>query len=126
MLKQSMIVAAASLGLIFANPALASKASDMVTQMADYMQFMVGPQDNGEFTIVSIKAEDEVLVLRVDGPAGWRKAQTADQLSNRFLTGFCEQGASLFDDGMKIRIETTESGGSSLLIGPNADQCPAV
>lgn len=125
MLKKSMIVAAASLGLIFANPALASKASDMVTQMADYMQFMVGPQDNGEFTIVSIKAEDEVLVLRVDGPAGWRKAQTADQLSNRFLTGFCEQGASLFDDGMKIRIETTESGGASLLIGPNADQCPA-
>ena len=126
MLKQSMIVAAASLGLIFANPALASKASDMVTQMADYMQFMVGPQDGGEFTIVSIKAEGEVLVLRVDGPTGWRKEQTADQLSNRFLTGFCEEGGSLFDDGMKIRIETTESGGSSLLIGPNADQCPAV
>ena len=126
MLKKTMVMAAASLGLIFATPALASKASEMVTQMADYMQFMVGPQDGGEFTIVSIKAEGEVLVLRVDGPTGWRKEQTADQLSNRFLTGFCEQGASLFDDGMKIRIETTESGGSSLLIGPNADQCPAV
>lgn len=126
MLKKSMVIAAASLGLIFATPALASKASEMVAQMADYMQFMVGPQEGGEFTVVSIKAEGEVLVLRVDGPAGWRKEQTADQLSDRFLTGFCEQGASLFNDGLKIRIETTESGGSSLLVGPNADQCPAV
>lgn len=126
MLKKSMVMAAASLGLIFATPALASKASEMVTQMADYMQFMVGPQDGGEFTIVSITAEDEVLVLRVDGPTGWRKDQTANQLSDRFLTGFCQEGASLFDDGIKIRIETTESSGSGLQVGPNADQCPAV
>ncbi|WP_309622802.1 hypothetical protein [Novosphingobium sp.] len=126
MLKKSMVIAAASLGLIFATPALASKASEMVTQMADYMQFMVGPQEGGEFTVVSIKAEGEVLVLRVDGPAGWRKDQSADQLSDRFLTGFCEQGASLFDEGIKIRIETTESDGSSLMVGPDANTCPAV
>jgi hypothetical protein len=126
MLKKSMLAMAASLGLIFATPALASKASELVTQMADYMQFMVGPQEGGDFTVVSIKAEDEVLVLRVDGPVGWRKDQTADQLSDRFLTGFCEQGASLFEEGIKIRIETTENSGSALLVGPDANTCPAV
>lgn len=125
MIRKSMLIAAASLGLAFASPLVASQASDFVSEMAEAMQFMVGPQEDSDMTVVSIKAEGEVLVLRVDGPKGWRKEMTADQLSDRFMGGFCQDGANILDQGVKIRIETTEASGENLLIGPNESECPA-
>lgn len=125
MVRKSLLAAALGFGVLYAAPAMASKASEMVASIVEYMQPMVGPQENSDFVITSIKAENEILVLRVDGPSGWRKDQTAKSLTDRFMSGFCQEGASLFDEGMMIRVETTEAGGSNLLVGANTNTCPA-
>lgn len=125
MLKKAVLVAAVCFELLVATPVIASQTSEYVSEMVDALQFMVGKQDDSDFTVVSIKAEDEVLVLRVDGPEGWRRDKSADQLSELFVNGFCEKGSELFDKGVKIRVETTEAGGAGLMLGPNSDHCPA-
>lgn len=125
MFKKAVLVAIVSFELMIAAPVVASQTSEYVTQMADALQFMVGKQDGSEFTVVSIKADDEVLVLRVDGPKGWRRDKSAEDLSELFITGFCEKGSELFEKGIKIRVETTEDSGSGLMVGPNSDHCPA-
>lgn len=125
MFKKAVLVAAVCFELMTAAPVVASQTSDFVTEMVDALQFMVGKQEDSDFTIVSIKAEDEVLVLRVDGPAGWRRDKSAEALSELFISGFCESGSELFDKGVKIRVETTEASGSDLMLGPNSDHCPA-
>lgn len=124
MIRKSMMIAAASLGLAFASPLLASPASDLVSEMADAMQSLVGPYEDSDMTVTSIKAEGEVLVLRVDGPKGWRQDKSADALSDVFMGGFCQDGGSIIDQGVKIRIETTESKGQNLMVGPTEDSCP--
>lgn len=125
MLRKAVLVAAVCFQLITAAPVIASQTSEFVAQMVDALQFMVGKQEDTNFTIVSIKAEDEVLVLRVDGPKGWRRDKSAEELSDLFINGFCEKGAELFEKGVKIRVETTEDSGSGLMVGPNSDHCPA-
>ncbi|MGB7654526.1 MAG: hypothetical protein WBL74_03500 [Novosphingobium sp.] len=125
MFKKAVLVAAMCVELVVATPVIASQTSDFVTEMVGALQFMVGKQEGSDFTIVSIKAEDEVLVLRVDGPKGWRRDKSAEELSELFVSGFCEKGSELFDKGVKIRVETTEDTGSGLMVGPNSDHCPA-
>lgn len=125
MFRKAVLVAAVCFELMIAAPVIASQTSEYVTEMVDALQFMVGKQEDSDFTIVSIKAEDEVLVLRVDGPKGWRRDKGAEELSELFVSGFCEKGSELFDKGVKIRVETTEDSGSGLMVGPNSDHCPA-
>ena len=125
MFRKAIVVAAVCFELMIAAPVIASQTSEYVAQMVDALQFMVGKQEDSDFTIVSIKAEDEVLVLRVDGPKDWRRDKSAEELSELFVSGFCEEGAELFEKGVKIRVETTEDGGSGLKVGPNSDHCPA-
>ena len=125
MFRKAVLVAAVCFELVIAAPVIASQTSDYVAEMVDALQFMVGKQEDSDFTIVSIKAEDEVLVLRVDGPKGWRRDKGAEELSELFISGFCEKGSELFDKGVKIRVETTEASGSGLMVGPISDHCPA-
>jgi hypothetical protein len=125
MSRKSILAAVVGLQLIVAAPVTAGPTSEYVAHMADVLQFKVGKQEDTPFTIVSIKADRDVLVLRVDGPKGWRRDRKAEELSGLFITAFCEDGAELFDEEVKIRVETTEDGGSGLMVDPTADYCPA-
>ncbi len=125
MFRRAIFGLASSVTLVVSAPAIASSASDLVTQIAAALQGMVGKQPDSTLTISSIAAEGETLVLKVDGPKGWRADKSPAELSSAFVTGYCSKAADTFSTGMKLRVDTTEEGGSQLWQGPTIDHCPA-
>lgn len=125
MFKRSVLVAAACIGLFTASPVLASDARDLAGKLAAGLQEMVGKQPDSDLSITAITAEAEVLVFRIDGPASWRGGAHAEDLSDALVEGLCEEGSFVFEQGIKVRVDTTEDGGKQLLTGPIVDHCPA-
>ena len=89
------------------------------------MQQLVGRQ-MGPLTIASIVAEGNVLVVTLDGQAGWRGEVSGGGINQAFLSGFCRNpdAASYFSGGRTMRVDTMENG-QSRLQGEPIDRCPA-
>lgn len=124
MIAKSVFTALAGVAMVASAPALATEASDFAARMAEGLQGLVGKQADSSFTITAIKAEGETLVINIDGESGWRADKSAEDLSGAFVGGFCTKAATLFDTGMKLRVDTSENGGEKLWKGPTVDHCP--
>jgi hypothetical protein len=93
---------------------------------ADYArgsQSMVGI-GSGPVTVKSVTAEDNVLVITVDGPENWRGGNPSFMLTAFALDGFCDARASkgYFAEGRKLRIDTLEAG-RRLIRGQPVTRC---
>lgn len=90
------------------------------------MQPLIG-RDLGEgVTITALRAEGSILVVTMNGPAGWRQTASHPLLETSFLSGFCEDDRpedSVFVNGLGIRIDTTD-GGQDLVRGRVITACP--
>lgn len=124
MIKRLLMGFALLLSLVQGSEAMASEASDLASQLASSLQSMVGQDQGDGLTVAAIRAEDETLVIEIDGPAAWRSNRDPKVLNDAFLTGFCKKAAFIFERGMKLRLDTTEAGGNKLS-GPIDDHCPA-
>jgi hypothetical protein len=92
-------------------------------QFALAIQGVVGQTYEGGVTITRIYAEDPIVVVVLDGPAGWRTASAA-QISNIFLDSFCEgRDFEYFVHGNAMRVDTTEAGAAGRP-GPVIRACP--
>jgi hypothetical protein len=92
-------------------------------QFALAIQGVVGQTYEGGVTITRIYAEDPIVVVVLDGPAGWRTASAA-QISNIFLDSFCEgRDFEYFVRGNAMRVDTTEAGAAGRP-GPVIRACP--
>ena len=124
MIKRLLMGFALLFSLVQASQAIASEASDLASRLATSVQAMVGQVQSNGLTIAAIRAEDETLVVEIDGPAGWRSSRDSKALTDQFLGGFCKYGAFIFERGMKLRVDTTEAAGDKLT-GSINDHCPA-
>jgi hypothetical protein len=94
------------------------------TQFASAIQGLVGQTFEGGGTITRIYAEDQIVVIVFDGPAGWRTPAAAGQSADLFITSFCEgRDFEYFVHGNAMRIDTTEAGTASRP-GPVIRACP--
>jgi hypothetical protein len=114
--------------LILALALAAQAAPEPVTvtpaQFALAIQGLVGQTFEGGGTISRIYAEDQIVVIVFDGPAGWRTPAAAGQSSDLFITSFCEgRDFEYFVHGNAMRIDTTEAGAAGRA-GPVIRACP--
>ncbi|MBV9882939.1 MAG: hypothetical protein JO276_08025 [Sphingomonadaceae bacterium] len=94
------------------------------TQFAAAIQGVVGQTYQGGVRIARIYAEGQILVIVLDGPAGWRSMRSTAEVSSQFLTGFCEdRDFEYFVNGNLMRVDTTEGGGAARP-GPVIRTCP--
>ena len=124
MIKRLLMGFALLFSLAQASQAFASEASDLASQLATSLQSMVGQDQGNGLTIAAIRAEDETLVIEIDGPAAWRSNRDPKYLNELFVGGFCTSAAFVFERGMKLRLDTTEAAGNKQT-GPINDHCPA-
>lgn len=124
MSKRFAVLLACGASLALAQPGHATTPAERTRAAASAMQNTVGQELGGGLKVDAIAAEDEVLVIRVDGPAGWRANLGPDQVTAAFAEGMCEEGSSFFDAGMKLRIDTTETGADKKT-GSVVASCPA-
>jgi hypothetical protein len=112
-----LIIAAASLTHCAGRP---GDAADF----AGRMQSLVG-RTHGEITIRSIEAEGNILVITLDGPAGWRQAMPSYAMSAYFVDRICEdpKTARYFDNGRLLRLDSTDAG-IRPVHGATMDHCP--
>jgi hypothetical protein len=93
-------------------------------QFAQAIQGLVGQTFESGGTITRIYAEDQIVVIVFDGPAGWRTPAAAGQSSDLFITSFCEgRDFEYFVHGNAMRVDTTEAGAASRP-GPVIRACP--
>ena len=108
-----------------AAPAAPEPVAVTPAPFAQAIQGVVGQTYDGGVTIARIYAEGQVVVIVLDGPAGWRNAGgSAAQITDIFMGGFCEgRDFEYFVNGNAMRIDTTEGGGT-LRAGPLIRACP--
>ncbi len=119
MLRRKFTLTLACLTLAFsASVAHAQKAAEL----AAGLQYMVGTR-YGALQVTSIKAVDQILVVQIDGPSGWRSGLTPKLISDALIEGFCSKSSGLFDDGVGMQIDSSEAG-EDVWQGPLVTQCP--
>ena len=93
-------------------------------QFASAIQGMVGQSYEGGANIARIYAEGQIVVVVLDGPAGWRASATAARAPAHFIGSFCEdRDFEYFVHGNAMRIDTTEAGAAGRP-GPVIRACP--
>jgi hypothetical protein len=93
-------------------------------QFAQAIQGVVGQSYEGGVTISRIYAEDQIVVIVLNGPAGWRSTASPAEFSNLFIGSFCEnRDFEYFVHGNLMRVDTTE-GGAATQAGPVIRACP--
>jgi len=103
-------------------------AAQTAAQYAAGMQALVG-QRFGMLHISEVRSEGDVLVVGMDGPAGWRSTLSPEQVTQEFVGGFCRPSdgnpnpAAFFDGRISLRVDTTEAG-RDRQIGRAVDRCP--
>ena len=113
--------AAAALALALATPAKA-QGPDAATY-ADGLQPMVGQVFEGGVRISAIHAEQDILVIVVDGPRGWREGLSESQISALFMDGLCEsEPPGFFASGTRDQVDSLE-GGQDLRRGAPQHDC---
>ena len=112
------------LALALAGQAAPEPVAVTPARFAQAIQGVVGQTYEGGVTIARIYAEGQVVVIVLDGPAGWRTGGSAAQVTDIFMGGFCEgRDFEYFVHGNAMRIDTTE-GGAALRPGPLIHACP--
>jgi len=116
------------IGTLLLALALAQAAPEPVAitpaQFAQAIQGVVGQTYEGGVTISTIYADGPIVVIVLDGPAGWRSAGSAGQISDLFIGSFCEgRDFEYFVNGNQMRVDTTEAG-AALRSGPIIRACP--
>lgn len=93
-------------------------------EVAGPMQALVGKEYSGRLKVVSIAAEGNVLVLTIDGQAGWHGI-TPKQAVESFLAPFCadEDGRAFLKANM-VRLDRLDRG-ANLERGEPTNSCPA-
>jgi hypothetical protein len=94
---------------------------------ADYAartQNLVG-QGYGPMRIRSVEAENNSVVITVDGPSGWRQNMPSYAMTAHFIDGFCRDGkaAGYFAEGRSLRFDTLEQSRYPIHGAP-LDHCP--
>ena len=94
---------------------------------ADYAartQYLVG-QSYGPMHVRSVAAENNSVVITVDGPPGWRQNMPSYAMTAHFIDGFCHDGkaAGYFAEGRSLRFDTVEEGRYPIH-GATLDHCP--
>lgn len=106
----------------------ATLAAQSAAEYAAGMQSLVG-REFGILRIVAVNNEGDVLVVTMDGPAGWRTSLSPEQVTEEFVEGFCRPSAdnpepgAFFDGTISLRVDTTEDG-EGRQIGRAVDGCP--
>lgn len=114
-----------ALAMAFASQAAPEPVAVTPAQFAQAIQGVVGQTYEGGVTIARIYAEDQTVVIVLDGPAGWRSTASAGDVSNLFIGSFCEnRDFEYFVHGNLMRVDTSE-GRAALRPGPVIRACPA-
>ena len=92
-------------------------------QYAQHLQSAVGREFDGGIVVRAVTAEQNTLVIAVDGPAGWRKALTPETISAGLVQGFCQEAASFFDSGVTMRVDSLQDGAAPQK-GSLVTRCP--
>ncbi|NCP12259.1 MAG: hypothetical protein GW859_09985 [Sphingomonadales bacterium] len=104
-MKTSILAVAAAL-LCAATPASAGD----VSAIADAFKAMVGQKFDDDIVLRKVEVEGDLVILVLDGPEAWRGGADANDLSDSFFEGFCEDGDDIFDGAFALRVDTTEAG----------------
>lgn len=114
------VLCAAAAMLLPAVPASAQSAQEY----AQGLQSLVGSKYEAGLVIQAVTAEQNTLVILIDGPKDFRLGSTAASLSDALLVGLCGSAPTFFDTGITLRVDTTEAH-ATLLKGPIVAKCPA-
>jgi hypothetical protein len=100
--------------LACATPAWSAQRNPSAEDYASGLQSFVGRDLGYGVRSTAVTAEGDILVIAVDGPAGWRGRNGGVRLLEAdFFIGFCEGDRpddSVFDGRFGVRIDTTEEG----------------
>jgi len=96
----------------------------VVNLFAQELQAQVGRRF-GPLTLRAVRAEENELVVTLDGEAGWRGGMSSYTLTALVLHGFCSKplAASYFAEGRTMRIDSLEAGARPIRGAP-ATRCP--
>jgi|GEM_PF-1279514 len=97
-------------------------AKPTAADLAANMQGAAGQTFDGGIILKTITAEGNILVLTMDGPAGWRSEITPEDISTALVGGFCGPAPEFFSMGIPMRIDSIDGG--KLLKGPLVTKCP--
>jgi hypothetical protein len=77
------------------------------------------------YNAVSARAEDNLLVLTMDGRAGWRRRKSNEELTRETMRGFCGPEGNFLATvgGGSLRVDTLEDG-ANLERGTVMSECP--
>jgi hypothetical protein len=77
------------------------------------------------YTAVSARAEDNLLVLTMDGRRGWRRRKSNEELTRETMGGFCGPEGNFLTTmgGGSLRVDTLEDG-ANLERGTVMSECP--
>ena len=118
------MIHASILALALAAQAAPEPVAVTPAQFAQAIQGVVGQTYEGGVTISRIYADGPIVVIVLDGPAGWRASSSAGQVSDQFVGSFCEgRDFEYFVNGNQMRVDTTE-GGAAIRSGPIIRACP--
>lgn len=106
-----------------AQTASGTQAKPTAADIAKNMQGAVGQKFEGGITLAAITSEGNTLVLRVDGPSGWRSALSPAEISSALVGGFCSSAPQFFANGVTMRVDSVD-GGQKLIKGPLVTACP--
>jgi hypothetical protein len=78
------------------------------------------------YTAVSARAEDNLLVLTMDGRRGWRQRKSNEEVTRETMRGFCGPEGNFLATvgGGSLRVDTLEDG-ANLERGAVMSDCPA-
>src|SRR3954454_16452202 len=98
------------LALALAAQAAPEPVSITPAQFAQEIQGVVGQTYEGGVSISHIYAEGQIVVIVLDGPAGWC-TPVSGQVSDLFIGSFCEnRDFEYFVNGNLMRVDTSEGG----------------
>jgi hypothetical protein len=77
------------------------------------------------YTAVSARAEDNLLVLTMDGRRGWRRRKSNEEVTRETMRGFCGSEGNFLATvgGGSLRVDTLEDG-ANLERGTVMSECP--
>jgi hypothetical protein len=78
----------------------------------------------GTLTLTGARAEGTELVILIDGPSGWRRGYSPEQINILVFRGYCRNPDThvYFDGTRTVRIDTLENGGQ-VRRGPPIASC---
>jgi hypothetical protein len=93
---------------------------------AAFLQRRVGQRFADDLVLRAVRAEGNVLIATLDGPAGWRRGRSPVEISMVIAGAFCAPEAAdvaFFSFGRAIRVDSLENGGSPQA-GAVIERCP--